>query len=131
MHDSRPGNRRADPRRERGLTRVAAPVNCQNDRTARHDPARPTPDKRLDNGGQQLGPPRPGLRFLPSKLQSHAPIMPGSPVAAVHSKVESIILNERWFPRSPAPVPSAVGQRLFRRLNKVSWYLPDEAPEDF
>jgi hypothetical protein len=83
MHDSRPGNRPADPRRQRGLARVAPPIHRQNDRTAGHDPARPTPDKRLDNGSQQLSPPRPGLRLLRSKLQSHAPIMPGSPAAAV------------------------------------------------
>ena len=82
VHDSRAGHRRADPRRQRRLARIAAPVHCQNDRPARHDPARATPDKRPDNGSQRLDPPRPGLRLLPSKLQTHAPIMPGSPAAA-------------------------------------------------
>jgi hypothetical protein len=91
VHDSRPRNRLADPAPPASSSPRCCAVHRQHDRpashdrTARHGPARATPDKRLDHASQRLNTPRPGLRLLPSKPQTHAPIMPGSPAAAVHS----------------------------------------------
>jgi hypothetical protein len=64
VNDSRSGDSAADPRGQCGLAGVAAPVYCQDDRTAGRNVAASSPDHRVNEGGEQLGTPRPRFWLL-------------------------------------------------------------------